>query len=148
MWIHTFIVHLCGCVWVASTLCTHDLSLAAHIVIAECFPPDNGLSLTHKPHCFHDTCNMHLCIQLLTCCAVPAFHQVDQIQHEHECHWDIHIPLVTWWHLYLAGDWVSWEIDDYLHRIGKCLKCLIMFKNVQAWHSPQHFLFFALYCPI
>jgi hypothetical protein len=76
MRVHTLVVHLCGCVWVTSMPCTHNLALTSHIVITQCLPPDNRLSLTHKPHCLHDVCNMDVGVELLACCAVPAFHQV------------------------------------------------------------------------
>lgn len=53
-------------------------------------------NITQCPYLVIDRVDVHLVLQLNAGVTMPALHQVDQVEHDDEGHWDVHVAVVAW----------------------------------------------------
>jgi hypothetical protein len=64
-------------------------------MVANGLPPDTGLCLLHPLDTFINALYIHFMLQLTLGIAVPALHQVDQVEHEQEGQRDVDVSVRT-----------------------------------------------------
>ena len=53
-------------------------------------------NITQCSYLVIDRVDVHLVLQLNAGVTMPALHQVDEVEHDDEGHWDVHVAVVTW----------------------------------------------------
>jgi hypothetical protein len=65
-------------------------------VVTHGLPPNDGHRIAHAPHLVIDCVHINLVLQFDSRVAVPALHQVHQVQHDDKRDGDVDVSVVTW----------------------------------------------------
>lgn len=94
MRVNPFVIYLRSCERISISVPSHMTGLS-DVMITQGLPPEYGNSVPHLVDLLVDGTDVHLVMQLYTCMAVPTFHQVHEVQHDNECHWDVDISVLA-----------------------------------------------------
>lgn len=95
MHVDPFMVHLCSRIGISVSVTRH-LSGTTYVMVADGLPPDAGCGLLQPLYPVIHRTDFHLSKVSCFRVAVPALHQVDDVQHGQEGYRYIDIAVGTW----------------------------------------------------